>query len=1571
MAARSVRSATVAKPAPSITAVPAHAGRRASAAPIVLFRVRVVLPVLALLGAFTGSAVAQPTGDVFDQFYRYVERKNRLFEPHLPGEVVDHFSGTLRIVQEDLSFPGKAGLDLRIVRTYSSRIWGRTDLFVAEPLLADKVPSVVGFGWSMHMGRLQNPTPATTVNDYPVYEAADGTARVFYPDASGNQRYKSRDFWKLDTGCSTAGGAGACITTTNGLRLEFANANRFFFAGSTKPTWPLSNLVDVFGNSIEVEYQPGGGAFGGSTGRIRRITDTYGRVVDFNYAPGCSTQDCQLETLVATFAGGTRTMNYSYTRSSGMGGAGYFALPGNRSFLTGVQPAAGPGYTYDYHFGAHVAENQYALAAITYPYGGKTEYTYVTRQFFTGCQSTAATGVPMAVVRRRETFDRAAAGGTARSLGRWEYDYASPSASDFQTTTVTRPDNLEDRYEFYGFGYPANPAHGQAPGSVWIVGLQARITRGSGGETETLEWEKGDIAAQARYAAPSYDGACPTNWSWDDEVRAPRVTKRTVVRGASRYETVPSNYDRYGQPRTVTETGEAQRSQGRQVRVTTYEYDYDDAGASATYQVVGRVAREEVCQGTGSSDCYENTRTFQGPQATRDTETLKGIQTRFSLWPDGNLWKVENALGETLTLEGYTTGFGMPTSIDYNGAFAISRTAYGDGSLKSESNGRGDLTSYAYDAAGRIRTVTPPGNNEPTTYDYDTVGKWFTATRGTGASQFVETTTVDGLGRAVELKNSLGDMVRREHDAFGRVSFLSYPFRAGAPEVGDRFEFDALGRPTVTSRRFVATGHGPLTGACSVASACKSSTTYAADHCRTITVDRAMSDVTKTTACYASFGNPDEERLVSVTDGNLKRSKYTYDVAGQLKTFDPALAAGNRSSTYAPGTLLLSTTTTGPSGTSRVLSRNAVGQPLTRSDGSGVVTTLIYGDLLSRLTNTQFQGGGASEDTTRTYDRDVLKTVSSAEGGSYSYDYDELSRVTSQTWQFLGRTYTTTYHYDRTGCMDRVTYPTGADLRTSCDAWGRPETVMLASSAISPPEVIASNVRYHPDGRPSGMTLGNGLTVTIAMENGRVKSIETPGVLRLTYTYDGADNVKSITDGVVPANTLTNVVYDKLNRLFDVTTSAGLLSYRYDDLGNRIRKSAPGAPVTTYTYDTRSNRLTGSSGPSGMPPMTLTWSAAGRLTQSSDGSTYRTDALGRRVWRQPPNGNETVYHYDLKGRLLAETRADGARVREYVYIADQLTSVDGCISATAPCNEREWYHTDLVKSVVARTDRLGAVTRRRSYPPWGESATPDAERAYAGRARDSGTGLYEFGARPYSPELGRFISADVIWPDPSDPQSSNPYIYVLDNPLKYTDPSGAQYFPVNWLSPINVVSAWLTPRPSPAALGANATAAVNWLRANYPNLFPSETVTIVEGNPGEDRTGFTNPVTGNITIAEGLSTAEAVSTIAHELLHSRPTGLRRALTGGYGVAYFALSGETMTPEHEFIHRVGTRIGDHYDLAQKTPGFDPESMRRYFGGQPQIGRTTATLIYEGEIARARFGDEVTGRVDQVMDWRSVR
>jgi RHS repeat-associated protein len=80
------------------------------------------------------------------------------------------------------------------------------------------------------------------------------------------------------------------------------------------------------------------------------------------------------------------------------------------------------------------------------------------------------------------------------------------------------------------------------------------------------------------------------------------------------------------------------------------------------------------------------------------------------------------------------------------------------------------------------------------------------------------------------------------------------------------------------------------------------------------------------------------------------------------------------------------------------------------------------------------------------------------------------------------------------------------------------------------------------------------------------------------------------------------------------------------------------------------------------------------------------------------------------------------------------------------------------------------------YGPWGATrysygVTPTSYR-YTGQREEASIGLYYYGARWYDPLVGRFIQPDTLVPDPANPQSLNRYAYTLNNPLKYTDPTG-------------------------------------------------------------------------------------------------------------------------------------------------------------------------------------------------------
>jgi RHS repeat-associated protein len=89
------------------------------------------------------------------------------------------------------------------------------------------------------------------------------------------------------------------------------------------------------------------------------------------------------------------------------------------------------------------------------------------------------------------------------------------------------------------------------------------------------------------------------------------------------------------------------------------------------------------------------------------------------------------------------------------------------------------------------------------------------------------------------------------------------------------------------------------------------------------------------------------------------------------------------------------------------------------------------------------------------------------------------------------------------------------------------------------------------------------------------------------------------------------------------------------------------------------------------------------------------------------------------------------------------------------------------------------------YLPYGQERWTDGpaqtDFTYTGQRAERGFGLSDYAARYYDPYLNRFISADTIVPQASNPQNLNRYSYVNNNPLLYVDPTGHQGGPWDWL----------------------------------------------------------------------------------------------------------------------------------------------------------------------------------------------
>ena len=108
----------------------------------------------------------------------------------------------------------------------------------------------------------------------------------------------------------------------------------------------------------------------------------------------------------------------------------------------------------------------------------------------------------------------------------------------------------------------------------------------------------------------------------------------------------------------------------------------------------------------------------------------------------------------------------------------------------------------------------------------------------------------------------------------------------------------------------------------------------------------------------------------------------------------------------------------------------------------------------------------------------------------------------------------------------------------------------------------------------------------------------------------------------------------------------------------------------------------------------------------------------------------------------------------------------------------EYYHGDHLGSTSVMTNAAGELVRLETYQAYGQSEYQfdrskfEPSHRYTDQVYDQELGLYYYNARYYDSELARFVQADSIIPDASDPQSYNRYSYVLNNPLKFVDPTG-------------------------------------------------------------------------------------------------------------------------------------------------------------------------------------------------------
>ncbi len=182
-----------------------------------------------------------------------------------------------------------------------------------------------------------------------------------------------------------------------------------------------------------------------------------------------------------------------------------------------------------------------------------------------------------------------------------------------------------------------------------------------------------------------------------------------------------------------------------------------------------------------------------------------------------------------------------------------------------------------------------------------------------------------------------------------------------------------------------------------------------------------------------------------------------------------------------------------------------------------------------------------------------------------------------------------------------------------------------------------------------------------------------------------------------------------------------------------------------------------------------TYDSANRL-KSFGGHTYTYTSADIRI-RNLCADEDTTYTYDTNSKLSKLlTKTTNGTVTKYVYGRGLIGEQTGSAFKT--------YHFDFRGSTVAITDANGNITDTFAYDTYGNlaSRTGTSKVIFLYNGRDGvvadDNGLYYMRARYYSPEMRRFVNADIVAGQISNAVTLNRFAYANGNPVSFVDPFG-------------------------------------------------------------------------------------------------------------------------------------------------------------------------------------------------------
>jgi RHS repeat-associated protein len=779
---------------------------------------------------------------------------------------------------------------------------------------------------------------------------------------------------------------------------------------------------------------------------------------------------------------------------------------------------------------------------------------------------------------------------------------------------------------------------------------------------------------------------------------------------------------------------------------------------SYAYDPANNIDLLTVRQTTGSNNDLLRTFTYNSQREPLTDKDAAGQTTTYTYNTYGQMLTRTNAKNEITTLayggtvpDGYLASITSPL---FNGSSAV--------------------TTFTYDSANRVRTVTDSDAYTVTT-DYDNLDRQTQVTYPDGTNQQFQYSQDFGQGLTTILdltksKDRRGLWTTRHYNANRQIDSIT----------------DPLSRTT----QYGWCTCGAMT---SITDPKNQTTTFNRDLQSRVT-SKIFADNTSISYAYENTTS----RLKSMTDALNQTTNYQYfadDSLKQVSYTNAVSATPTVSFTY---------------GTNYK-------RVLTMLDGTGT-TTYAYNPIA--VPPALGAGQLASIDSPIAND-------------TITFSYDQLGRVTnrsingtanSATWTFdsLGRASSVanklgTFNYayvNVTNRLSSLTYPGGSSAVYSYFPNSQDKRLQEIKNQTSSNALI-SQFDYTYDAEGQILTWKKNYSGL------------SPAPQRFDLGYDNADQLLT----APLKNDSTNALIKQYTYGYDVAssrTSELVGTTTTTSTPNNVNEivSQSGGTNRTLTYNTNGSLINDGSS------RTFEWDAANRLvainyTGTRNRSEFTYDGLSRCVKIVEKTGTKinSTRKFVWCGMEKCEFRDANDAVTLFVYPQGQFSGTTAY-----------FYSRDHLGSIREMFKSNGTVVARYDYDPYGRSTAvvnttlPDFN--FSGLYRHSASNLDFATYRAYDPDLGRWLSRDPL-AGAEHRQGTNLYSYVRNNSPRLVDPFGLETdeeldreaedeFVRETFEP---VSPYGEIRADPFSEGNAATRELinefgQWLRGLYRSLFP-------------------------------------------------------------------------------------------------------------------------------------------------------